>query len=57
MTREEMIKAIRNAAVDNRLSCGKARALAEELNVAVREIGALCNELKIRISACELGCF
>jgi len=57
MTREEMIKAIRNAAVDNRLSCGKARTLAKELNVAARELGALCNELKIRISACELGCF
>jgi hypothetical protein len=52
-----MMKAIRNAAVDNRLSCEKARALAKELNVPVREIGAHCNELKIRIAACELGCF
>ena len=57
MNREEMMNAIRNAAVDNRLSCEKARALAKELKVPVREIGAHCNELKIRISACELGCF
>lgn len=53
----ETIEAVRNAAVDNRLSCEKARALAEELNIPLREIGAICNELKIRISACQLGCF
>jgi hypothetical protein len=39
------------------LSCEKARELAEELKVPVSEIGRICNVLKIKISACQLGCF
>ncbi len=57
MTREQFIEALRAASDDNRLTCEKANALAKELNVSLREIGALCNELKIKISACRLGCF
>jgi hypothetical protein len=57
MTREKIIERIRASATDNRLACEKAHSLAAELNISLREIGALCNELKIRISACQLGCF
>jgi len=57
MTREKIIEAIRTASINNRLTCEKAHALAAELNVPLKEIGALCNELKIKIAACELGCF
>lgn len=57
MSREKMIKMIRNLTVNNRLTCEKAHALSQELGVPLREIGALCNELKIRIAACQLGCF
>jgi hypothetical protein len=57
MDQENMIDAVRSAAVDNRLSCEKAHDLARELNVSLQEIGAVCNELKIKISACQLGCF
>ncbi len=57
MEREQAIEAIREAAVNNRLSCEKAHALAETMNIPLREIGVLCNELKIKISACQLGCF
>lgn len=57
MDRERIIAALRAAAVDNRLACEQARALSAELNIPLRELGALCNELKIRISQCGLGCF
>jgi hypothetical protein len=57
MTREEIIEAIRTASINNRLTCEKAHALAAELKVPLKKIGALCNELKIKIVACELGCF
>jgi hypothetical protein len=57
MTREEVITRIQAAVVDNRLSCEKAHALSGELKISLAEIGALCNELKIRISQCQLGCF
>ena len=57
MTREQVVMKIRAEVVDNRLSCEKAHVLSRELNLPLAEIGALCNELKIRISQCQLGCF
>jgi hypothetical protein len=57
MTREQVIEAIRKEAAGSRLSCEKAHALSEQLKVPLRDIGTLCNELKIKISACQLGCF
>jgi hypothetical protein len=57
MTREQVIVKIQAAVVDNRLSCEKAHSLSRELNISLAEIGAVCNELKIRISQCQLGCF
>ena len=57
MTRDALIEEIRKAAVDNRLSCGAAHDLAARLQVSLREIGEVCNELKVKISNCQLGCF
>ncbi|HLE40008.1 MAG TPA: hypothetical protein VI956_00735 [Nitrospirota bacterium] len=57
MVREQLIEAIKKASAGNRLTCEKAHALSAELKVPLQEIGVLCNELKIKISACQLGCF
>jgi hypothetical protein len=58
MTRKKIImEAIRTASINNRLTCEKAHFLARELKVPLKEIGSLCNELKIKIAACQLGCF
>jgi len=57
MTREKVIEAIQTAVINNRLSCEKAHELSAALNVPLKEIGAICNDLKIKIMACKLGCF
>jgi hypothetical protein len=57
MTREKIIEAIQTASINNRLSCENAYAISGSMNVPLKEIGALCNELKIKITACQLGCF
>ncbi len=57
MEREKLIEAIKKASANNRLTCERARRLAGDLNVPLKEIGALCDELKIKIAACQLGCF
>jgi hypothetical protein len=57
MKQEKIIEAIRSGVVDNRLSCEKAHELSAALHIPLREIGLLCNELKIKISSCQLGCF
>lgn len=57
MTREKITEAIQAASENNRLSCEKAHELAKDLNISLQEIGAICNELAIKIAACQLGCF
>lgn len=57
-TRQEKLReAVRSAAQGGRLGCGRAHELSEELGVGLEEIGAVCNELKIKIKECQLGCF
>jgi hypothetical protein len=57
MTREKIVEAIQAASINNRLSCEKAHETARALNVSLQEVGAICNELNIKIAACQLGCF
>jgi hypothetical protein len=57
MDREMIIEAIQAAVKNNRLTCEKAHELSAKLSVSLHEIGALCNELKIKIASCQLGCF
>lgn len=57
MTREELMEEVRKAAVNGRLSCEKAHEIGKKHNVPLKEIGRLCNEIKIKITACQLGCF
>jgi hypothetical protein len=57
MTREKIVETIQRASANNRLSCEKAHELAGEMSVSLHEIGAICNELKIKITGCQLGCF
>ena len=45
--------------IDNikKLSCSDAFKIASELNIPLKDIGDACNNLKIKIYACQLGCF
>jgi hypothetical protein len=40
-----------------RLSCRKALELAESLGVTPAEVGEAADQLRIKIAACQLGCF
>ena len=44
-------------AQDDKVSCRQCFDVARELNVAIKLVGETCNENKIRICACQLGCF
>lgn len=52
-----IIKKLLEEVSENKISCPQARALAKELDITSEEIGKFCNQLKIKIYACELGCF
>lgn len=55
--REEIISRLEEASKDGRISCAVARKIAEDMQVSYRTVGSLCDELKLKIKACELGCF
>ncbi len=39
------------------ISCAKAFKAAEKYGISLQETGKKCNELKIKITNCQLGCF
>jgi hypothetical protein len=55
--KKRIAEEIKKKAVNNRLSCTAARKIAEELSVSYKEVGRTADELKVKIAACELGCF
>jgi hypothetical protein len=57
VSKEMLVAAVKKASSAGRLTCEKAHELGKELDVPLNEIGAVCNELKIRIKNCQLGCF
>ncbi len=39
------------------IDCAEARKISKKLAITHIEIGKICNEEKIKIINCELGCF
>ncbi len=42
---------------NNRITCAKAWEFADKFGITKKEIGEILNELKIKITNCQLGCF
>lgn len=55
--KEQIEQEVKKLAPEGRLSCAQAFALADKLGVKPRAIGQAANDLKIKIMACQLGCF
>ncbi len=55
--KDKIKEAIKKKAVNNRLPCPAARKIAEQLSVSYREVGETADDLHIKITNCELGCF
>ncbi len=54
---EAVKKALRENAPEGKIPCIMAFKIAREYNCSVAEVGSWCNELKIKIVNCQLGCF
>ena len=57
MTPEELREAIKNQAVEGKVSCKAMLDLAAKSETSSQQIGEICNELDIKVGACQLGCF
>ncbi|MBN1231824.1 MAG: hypothetical protein JXA60_00520 [Candidatus Coatesbacteria bacterium] len=42
---------------DNKINCKDALAIAYELKIKPSEVGDYCNQNKIKVVNCQLGCF
>ena len=57
MSQEDVKARIKAAAPEGKIACATAFRLAEELGLSRKDLGELFNELKIKITHCQLGCF
>jgi len=55
--KDKIAEEIKKKAINNRISCPVARRIAMELSVSLKEVGRTADELRVKITDCELGCF
>ena len=53
----ELQDEILNASKDGDINCAQALAIARKLGIPPKEVGAVIDELGIKIHNCQLGCF
>jgi len=57
MDKEAITKKVRSKTKDGKIACKQALKIAEEEDISSKKLGALLNELKIKVANCQLGCF
>jgi hypothetical protein len=55
--KDKIKELLKEKAVNGKISCPVARNIAEELSVPYKDVGRNADELRIKITGCELGCF
>jgi hypothetical protein len=57
MERDQVIEAIKQRATEKRIPCAVCFQITEEYGIPKRELGALLNELGIKVVQCQMGLF
>jgi len=57
MDRKKLEEVIKEKAKDGKLPCPLCFKIAEDFGISRKEMGKILNEIKIKISQCQLGCF
>ena len=57
MKEEDLASRLKEASKEGRIPCALAQKIARENNIPMKQVGDLLNKLKIKITACQLGCF
>ena len=55
--RKNLKETILKKAKGGKLPCAMCFKIAEDFKISKREMGKILNEMKVRISQCQLGCF
>ena len=57
MDRKKLEEAIKEKAKDGKIPCAICFKIADDLGIPKKELTKVLNEMKIKISQCQLGCF
>jgi hypothetical protein len=57
MDRAKIEEIIKEKAKEGRLPCAMCFRIAEDFGISKKEMGKILNEMKVKISQCQLGCF
>ncbi len=57
LSEEKLKEMIQAEAEDGRITCAQLWKIAGEHEVALEKLGRIADELKIKITRCQLGCF
>lgn len=57
MKEDEIATKLKEAAREGKITCALAQKIAVENKIPMKKVGDLLNQMKIKISQCQLGCF
>jgi len=55
--RKRLEEVILEKSKDGKIPCAMCFKITEDFGISKREMGQILNEINIRISQCQLGCF
>ncbi len=54
---EEIVVLLKEASKEGKIACAVAQKIAIENKISMKQVGDILNKIKIKIHACQLGCF
>ena len=57
MNRKKLEETILSKAKEGKIPCASCFKIAEDFGISKQEMGEILNQIKIKISQCQLGCF
>jgi hypothetical protein len=57
MKEEKLAEVFKEAGIGDEITCPQAFAIAQKHKIPKKAVGEYCNSHRIKIRACQLGCF
>ncbi len=57
MDQRKLEEVVKEKAKGGKLPCAMCFKIAEDFGISKKELGRILNEMKVKISGCQLGCF